>query len=115
MEENTLSAGAAPSYSELNTRQVRTEPEGESSPLESDKTQAMESAEKKDVEHGLNSRTNAVPLSPVSPASSVLRSKHKEDVMKSEERQKLAKERREEKAKYFEELSILQGKALLCL
>lgn len=107
IEEKTLSAGAAASHSDLNTRLVRSEPEGESSPLESDKPQRMESAEKKDVEHGLSSHKNAVPLSPVSPASSIL--KRKEDVMKSEERQKLAKERREEKAKYFEELSVLQA------
>ncbi|TWW80064.1 hypothetical protein D4764_10G0010940 [Takifugu flavidus] len=60
----------------------------------------MESAETKDVEQRLSSHTkpDAVPLSPVSPASSVPRSKRKEDV---KERQKLAKERREEKAKYF--------------
>lgn len=66
------------SHSDLNTRPVRTEPEGESSPLESDKPRRMESAEKKDAEHGQTSHTNAVPLSPVSPASSILKSKRKE-------------------------------------
>ncbi|XP_056901140.1 MAP7 domain-containing protein 1a isoform X5 [Takifugu flavidus] len=96
------------SHSDLNTRPARTEPEGESSPPESERPQRMESAETKDVEQRLSSHTkpDAVPLSPVSPASSVPRSKRKEDV---KERQKLAKERREEKAKYFEELSILQA------
>lgn len=63
------------SHSDLNTCPVRTEPEGESSPLESDKPQRMESAEKKDAEHGLTAHTTAVPLSP---ASSTLRSKRKE-------------------------------------
>lgn len=63
------------SHSDLNTRLVRPEPEGESSPLESDKPSRMESAEKKDVEHGLSSHKNAVPLSPVSPASSILKRK----------------------------------------
>ncbi|XP_056901136.1 MAP7 domain-containing protein 1a isoform X2 [Takifugu flavidus] len=88
------------SHSDLNTRPARTEPEGESSPPESERPQRMESAETKDVEQRLSSHTkpDAVPLSPVSPASSVPRSKRKEDV---KERQKLAKERREEKAKYF--------------
>lgn len=63
------------SHSDLNTRLVRSEPEGESSPPESDKPQRMESAEKKDVEHGLTSHKTAVPLSPVSPASSILKRK----------------------------------------
>lgn len=66
------------SHADLNTRPVRTEPEGESSPLESDKPQRMEPAEKKHAEHGLTSHTNAFPLSTVSPASSILRSKRKE-------------------------------------
>lgn len=63
------------SHSDLNTRPVRSEPEGESSPLESDTPQGMESAEKKDVEHGLTSHKDAAPLSPVSPASSILKRK----------------------------------------
>lgn len=68
------------SHSDLNTRPARTEPEGESSPPESDQPQRMESAETKDVEQRLTSHTkpDAVPLSPVSPASSVPRSKRKE-------------------------------------
>lgn len=68
------------SHSDLNTRPERTEPEGESSPLESDQPQRMESAETKDVEQRLSSHTkpDAVPLSPVSPALSVPRSRRKE-------------------------------------
>lgn len=66
------------SHPQLNAQRVRTEPEGQSSPLGSDRAQRMESAEKTDVEHGLNSRMTAASLSSGSPASSVLRSKHKE-------------------------------------
>lgn len=67
-------------HSDLNERPARTEPEGESSPPELDKPQRMESAEKKDAEQRFTSHTNsdAVPLSPASPASSVPRSKRKE-------------------------------------
>lgn len=67
-------------HCDLNARPARTEPEGESSPPESDKPQRMESAEKKDAEQRFTSLSNsdAVPLSPASPASSVPRSKRKE-------------------------------------
>lgn len=66
------------SRSDLDARPVRTEPEGESGPPESDKPPRMESAEKKDAERGLTSHTNVAPLSPLSPASSSRRSKRKE-------------------------------------
>lgn len=56
------------------------EPEGESSPPESETPQRMESVEKKNVEQRLTppAKSDAIPLSPVSPASSNLRSKRKE-------------------------------------
>ncbi|XP_041798455.1 MAP7 domain-containing protein 1a isoform X2 [Chelmon rostratus] len=110
MEENTLPGATSP-CSDLNTNRTRPDPEGESSPPKTDNSQKMESPAKKDTDRRLATPTksDAIPRSPGSPASPVPRSKRKEDLMKSEERQKLAKERREEKAKYLEELSMLQA------
>nr|XP_046255436.1 MAP7 domain-containing protein 1a isoform X5 [Scatophagus argus] len=102
MEENTL-LGATSPQSDLSTNPTRPDPEGESSPSKMDKTPRMESPAKKDTDRRLTTPTksDALTRSPGSPASPVPRSKRKEDIMKSEERQKLAKERREEKAKYL--------------
>ncbi|XP_041798456.1 MAP7 domain-containing protein 1a isoform X3 [Chelmon rostratus] len=102
MEENTLPGATSP-CSDLNTNRTRPDPEGESSPPKTDNSQKMESPAKKDTDRRLATPTksDAIPRSPGSPASPVPRSKRKEDLMKSEERQKLAKERREEKAKYL--------------
>uniref|UniRef100_A0A3Q1FZ00 MAP7 domain containing 1a n=1 Tax=Acanthochromis polyacanthus TaxID=80966 RepID=A0A3Q1FZ00_9TELE len=98
MEENTLPQATYP-CSVLNTNATRPDPEGESSPLKTDNTQRMESPVKKDLDRRLTTPTKSdvIPRSPGSPASP----RSKRDVMKSEERQKLAKERREEKAKYL--------------
>ncbi|XP_047454909.1 MAP7 domain-containing protein 1a isoform X2 [Mugil cephalus] len=108
MEEITL-PGATPPCSVLNTNSTRPDPEGESSPLKTDTTPRMESPSKKDTDRGLATPTKSdvISRSPASPASPAHRSKR--DIMKSEERQKLAKERREEKAKYLEELSKSQA------
>ncbi|XP_044064375.1 MAP7 domain-containing protein 1a isoform X2 [Siniperca chuatsi] len=110
MEENTLPGATSP-HSNLNINPTRPDPEGESSPLKKDNIQRMESPAKKDTDRRLNTPTKSdlIPRSPGSPASPVPRLKRKEDIIKSEERQKLAKERREEKAKYLEELSVLQA------
>ncbi|XP_051263095.1 MAP7 domain-containing protein 1a isoform X1 [Dicentrarchus labrax] len=110
MEENTL-PGATSLHSDPNTNPTRPDPEGESSPPKTDITERMESPAKKETDRRLTTPTKSdtLPRSPGSPASPVPRSKRKEDIMKSEERQKLAKERREEKAKYLEELSMLQA------
>ncbi|XP_036930662.1 MAP7 domain-containing protein 1a isoform X2 [Acanthopagrus latus] len=110
MEENTLPGATSP-HSDLNTNPTRPDPEGESSPPKMDSTPRMESPAKKDADRRLATPTkpDAIARSPGSPASPAPRSKRKEDIMKSEERQKLAKERREEKAKYLEELSMLQA------
>ncbi|KAK7893477.1 hypothetical protein WMY93_022629 [Mugilogobius chulae] len=56
---------------------------------------------------GTPTKADVISQSPRSPASPAPRSK--KDLMKSEERQKLAKERRDEKAKYLEELGKLQA------
>uniref|UniRef100_A0A3P8S6R6 MAP7 domain containing 1 n=1 Tax=Amphiprion percula TaxID=161767 RepID=A0A3P8S6R6_AMPPE len=98
MEENTLPEAIYP-CSVINTNPTRPDPEGESSPLKTDKTQRMESPVKKDLDRRLTTPTKSdvIPRLPGSPASP----RSKRDVMKSEERQKLAKERREEKAKYL--------------
>ncbi|XP_026173429.1 MAP7 domain-containing protein 1a isoform X2 [Mastacembelus armatus] len=108
MEGNTLPAATSP-CSDMNTNPVRPDPEGESSPPKTDKTQRMESPAKKNTDRRLNTPTKSdvISQSPGSPASPAPRLKR--DITKSEERQKLAKERREEKAKYLEELSKLQA------
>ncbi|XP_071325124.1 MAP7 domain-containing protein 1a isoform X3 [Trachinotus anak] len=100
MEENTVPGATFP-LSDLNTNPMRPDPEGESCPPKTDNTQRMESPAKKDTDRRLTTprKSDIIPGSPGSPASPVPRSK--QDIMKSEERQKLAKERREEKAKYL--------------
>ncbi|XP_068591734.1 MAP7 domain-containing protein 1a isoform X4 [Cebidichthys violaceus] len=110
MEENTLT-GSTPSHSALNTNPTRPDPEGESSPPTTDTTERMASPAKKDTDWRLTTPTkpDVIPRSPGSPASPVSRLKSGKDIVKAEERQKLAKERREEKAKYLEELSLLQA------
>ncbi|XP_029306958.1 MAP7 domain-containing protein 1a [Cottoperca gobio] len=113
MEENTLPAATSP-LSDLNTNPARPDPEGESSPPKMDTTETMESPAKKDTDRRLTTpiKSDVIPRSPGSPASPVPRLKGGKDIMKSEDRQKLAKERREEKAKYLEELSMLQERAI---
>uniref|UniRef100_A0A665T0U4 MAP7 domain-containing protein 1-like n=1 Tax=Echeneis naucrates TaxID=173247 RepID=A0A665T0U4_ECHNA len=105
MEEN---AATSP-LSDLKTTPTRPDPEGESSPPKTDNIQRMESPAKKDMDRRLTTprKSDIIPRSPGSPAS--LAPRTKQDIMKSEERQKLAKERREEKARYLEELSKLQA------
>ncbi|XP_018555419.1 MAP7 domain-containing protein 1a isoform X3 [Lates calcarifer] len=100
MEENAVPGATSP-HSDLKTNATRPDPEGESSPQNTDNTQRMESPAKKDKDRRLTTprKSDIIPRSPGSPASPVPRSK--QDIMKSEERQKLAKERREEKAKYL--------------
>ncbi|XP_023271013.1 MAP7 domain-containing protein 1 isoform X2 [Seriola lalandi dorsalis] len=99
MEENTVPATFP--LSDLKTNPTRPDPEGESSPPKMDNTQRMESPVKKDTDLRLTTprKSDIIPRTPGSPASPIPRSK--QDIMKSEERQKLAKERREEKAKYL--------------
>ncbi|KAK2844873.1 hypothetical protein Q5P01_011532 [Channa striata] len=108
MEENRLRGATSP-HSDLKTNPVRPDPEGESSPPKSDNTQSTESPAKKDTDRRLTTHTKSdfISRSPGSPASPVPRLKR--DIVKAEERQKLAKERREEKAKYLEELSKSQA------
>ncbi|XP_015805559.3 MAP7 domain-containing protein 1a isoform X5 [Nothobranchius furzeri] len=101
MEENTLPEATSP-CSLLKTNLSRPDPEGESCPLKTVNTQKMESPSKRLT---TPTKSDLISRSPGSPASP----KSKRDVTKSEERQKLAKERREEKAKYLDELSKLQA------
>ncbi|XP_012774571.2 MAP7 domain-containing protein 1a isoform X5 [Maylandia zebra] len=100
MEGNILPAATSP-CPVLNTNPVRPDPEGESSPLKTDNTERMDSPAKKDTDRRRTtpSKSDIISRSPASPASPALKSKR--DAMKSEDRQKLAKERREEKAKYL--------------
>ncbi|KAF7226836.1 MAP7 domain-containing protein 1a isoform X6 [Nothobranchius furzeri] len=93
MEENTLPEATSP-CSLLKTNLSRPDPEGESCPLKTVNTQKMESPSKRLT---TPTKSDLISRSPGSPASP----KSKRDVTKSEERQKLAKERREEKAKYL--------------
>ncbi|XP_039663015.1 MAP7 domain-containing protein 1a isoform X7 [Perca fluviatilis] len=89
--------------SAVNQNPTRPDPEGESSPPKTDPTERMESPAKKETDRRLTTPTKSdiIPRSPGSPASPVPRLKSGKDIMKAEERQKLAKERREEKAKYI--------------
>ncbi|XP_026227476.1 MAP7 domain-containing protein 1a isoform X2 [Anabas testudineus] len=100
MEENTLPGATSP-HSDLKMNPTRPDPEGESSPPKTDNTQRMQSPAKKNADRRLITPTKSdiIPRSPGSPASPAPKSKR--DIMKSEERQKLAKERRDEKAKYL--------------
>ncbi|XP_061918358.1 MAP7 domain-containing protein 1a isoform X5 [Entelurus aequoreus] len=91
MEQSDVPAPASP-REVLKRKTSRPEPEGASSPHKS--AQRMESPGRKEAERRLT-KADVIPGSPASPA---LRSKR--DTVKSEERQQLAKERREEKAKY---------------
>ncbi|XP_061918380.1 MAP7 domain-containing protein 1-like isoform X2 [Entelurus aequoreus] len=91
MEQSDVPAPASP-REVLKRKTSRPEPEGASSPQKS--AQRMESPGRKEAERRLT-KADVIPGSPASPA---LRSKR--DTVKSEERQQLAKERREEKAKY---------------
>nr|XP_057908802.1 MAP7 domain-containing protein 1a isoform X2 [Doryrhamphus excisus] len=98
MEQTKVPATVSP-HEVLNRKTTRPDPEGASSPQKT--AQGMESPARKDAERRLTTPTKAdvIPASPGSPASPAPRSKR--DVMKSDERQQLAKERREEKAKYL--------------
>ncbi|XP_072249944.1 MAP7 domain-containing protein 1a isoform X6 [Leuresthes tenuis] len=99
MEENTLPGATSPHSAPVNS--LRPDPEGESSPSKTENPQRMDASAKKETDRQLTTPTKSdvISRSPRSPASPVPRSN--KDIMKSEERQKLAKERREEKAKYL--------------
>ncbi|XP_011483952.1 MAP7 domain-containing protein 1 isoform X1 [Oryzias latipes] len=109
MEENTLPAVATPACSVLESKSLRPDPEGESSPLKTADGQKMNSPTKKETDPRRTPpmKSDVISRSPASPASPLPQSKR--DTPRSEERQKLAKERREEKAKYLEELTKLQA------
>ncbi|XP_057689593.1 MAP7 domain-containing protein 1a isoform X1 [Corythoichthys intestinalis] len=100
MEQNGVAAET--SLHEVLNRKTRPDPEGESCPPRP--TDRTASPAKK---LATLPKTDALTRRPGSPASPSPRPKR--DVMKSDERQQLAKERREEKAKYLEELSKLQA------
>ncbi|XP_014055947.2 MAP7 domain-containing protein 1 isoform X7 [Salmo salar] len=77
--------------------------------------QIMETYTKKDKERrvGTPTKLDVIPKSPATPTSPMPGSrsspKRNKDAVKSEERQKLAKERREEKAKYLDKLGQIQA------
>ncbi|XP_068180007.1 MAP7 domain-containing protein 1a isoform X3 [Antennarius striatus] len=104
MEQQTLPE-AASTHTDLDLNPVRPDPEGESSPPDTENNLRMESPIKKDLDRRLTTSTKSqsIDQSPGSPASPAPRAKRKEnkDTLRSDERQKLAKERREEKAKYL--------------
>ncbi|XP_028985019.1 MAP7 domain-containing protein 1a isoform X4 [Betta splendens] len=94
---------------DLKTDPARPDPEGESCPPKADGAQRTASPAKREAHRrqATPAKSDLIPRPPGSPASPAPRSKR--DLMKSEERQKLAKERREEKTKYLEELSKSQA------
>ncbi|XP_035601591.1 MAP7 domain-containing protein 1-like isoform X7 [Oncorhynchus keta] len=77
--------------------------------------QIMETYTKKDKERrvGTPTKLDVIPKSPATPTSPMPGSssspKRNKDAVKSEDRQKLAKERREEKAKYLDKLGQIQA------
>ncbi|XP_028985017.1 MAP7 domain-containing protein 1a isoform X2 [Betta splendens] len=86
---------------DLKTDPARPDPEGESCPPKADGAQRTASPAKREAHRrqATPAKSDLIPRPPGSPASPAPRSKR--DLMKSEERQKLAKERREEKTKYL--------------
>ncbi|XP_077381965.1 MAP7 domain-containing protein 1a isoform X5 [Festucalex cinctus] len=93
MERNNVAAETS-QHEVLNRKITRPDPEGESSPHKP--TDRMASPAKKLT---TQAKADVIPRTPGSPASPAPRPKR--DTMKSEGRQQLAKERREEKAKYL--------------
>ncbi|XP_061530046.1 MAP7 domain-containing protein 1a isoform X4 [Phycodurus eques] len=93
MEQINVTAETSP-HKALNRKTTRPDPEGESSPQKPTDRMALPAWK-------LNTPTKAdvIPRTYSSPASPAPRPKR--DMVKSEERQQLAKERREEKAKYL--------------
>ncbi|KAM8871133.1 MAP7 domain-containing protein 1a isoform 4-T4 [Spinachia spinachia] len=112
MEEHAAAGSTRKaSLSALDAQPTRPDPEGQSSPPKTESAVRTEPPEKKDAAWRMTTPTkpDVIPRSPALPASPVLRLKSAKDAIKAGERQKLAKERREEKAKYLEELSLLQA------
>ncbi|XP_070998116.1 MAP7 domain-containing protein 1-like isoform X2 [Oncorhynchus clarkii lewisi] len=89
--------------------------EGLTSPYKTGPAQIMETYTKKDKEKkvGTHTKLDVIPKSPATPTlpmpGSSPSSKPNKDAVKSEDRQKLAKERREEKAKYLDKLGQIQA------
>ncbi|XP_036829642.1 MAP7 domain-containing protein 1 isoform X2 [Oncorhynchus mykiss] len=89
--------------------------EGLTSPYKTGPTQIMETYTKKDKEKkaGTHTKLDVIPKSPATPTLPMPGSspspKPNKDAVKSEDRQKLAKERREEKAKYLDKLGQIQA------
>ncbi|XP_056142041.1 MAP7 domain-containing protein 1a isoform X2 [Lampris incognitus] len=100
LEENGPRGATSP-HPALNTTPARPDPEGESSPLKTETMERMESPTRKNADRKVATPTKPdyIAQSPASPVSPLARSKR--DLVKSQERQRLAKERREEKAKYL--------------
>ncbi|KAM9512313.1 MAP7 domain-containing protein 1a isoform 17-T17 [Salvelinus alpinus] len=89
--------------------------EGLTSHPKTGSAQIMETYTKKDKERrvGTPTKLDVIPKSPATPTSPMPGSssspKRNKDTVKSEDRQKLAKERREEKAKYLDKLGQIQA------
>ncbi|XP_035606626.1 MAP7 domain-containing protein 1-like isoform X2 [Oncorhynchus keta] len=90
--------------------------EGLTSPYKTGPAQIMETDMKKDKEKkvGTHTKLDVIPKSPATPTlpmpgSSPSPKPNKDAAVKSEDRQKLAKERREEKAKYLDKLGQIQA------
>ncbi|XP_031647196.1 MAP7 domain-containing protein 1-like isoform X2 [Oncorhynchus kisutch] len=89
--------------------------EGLTSPYKTGPAQIMETYTKKDKEKkvGTHTKLDVIPKSPATPTLPMPGSspspKPNKDAVKSEDRQKLAKERREEKAKYLDKLGQIQA------
>ncbi|XP_024270821.1 MAP7 domain-containing protein 1-like isoform X4 [Oncorhynchus tshawytscha] len=112
--ENALPEAISP-HPAQDPNPTKEDAEGLTSPYQTGPAQIMETYTKKDKEKkvGTHTKLDVIPKSPATPTLPMPGSspspKPNKDAVKSEDRQKLAKERREEKAKYLDKLGQIQA------
>ncbi|XP_071240257.1 MAP7 domain-containing protein 1-like isoform X3 [Salvelinus alpinus] len=110
---NALPEAISP-YPAQDPNPTKEDTEGLTSPHKTGPAQIMETYTKKDKEKkvGTHTKLDVIPKSPATPTCPMPGSSPSpipnKDAVKSEDRQKLAKERREEKAKYLDKLGQIQ-------
>ncbi|XP_071240263.1 MAP7 domain-containing protein 1-like isoform X8 [Salvelinus alpinus] len=111
---NALPEAISP-YPAQDPNPTKEDTEGLTSPHKTGPAQIMETYTKKDKEKkvGTHTKLDVIPKSPATPTCPMPGSSPSpipnKDAVKSEDRQKLAKERREEKAKYLDKLGQIQA------
>uniref|UniRef100_A0A8C7WB80 MAP7 domain containing 1 n=1 Tax=Oncorhynchus mykiss TaxID=8022 RepID=A0A8C7WB80_ONCMY len=112
---NVLPEGTTSPHPAQDPNLTKQDTEGLTSHPKTGPAQIMETYTKKDKERrvGTPTKLDVIPKSPATPTSprpgSSSSPKRNKDAVKSEDRQKLAKERREEKAKYLDKLGQIQA------